>query len=150
MSRTTEVSVTVREVIRLLWEVDSYPCLGNQDWATAARMEAAALEKAATALGSPNDLPEFGLWLRALQRRNLSTDEREEIYWEIQIILPRRSGAVSVISFYNMKSKSATLGLTNTNVLLVARERGQRIDMSKLEDFRPYVIRPIRVTECHT
>ena len=83
MSRTTEVSVTVREVIRLLWEVDSYPCLGNQDWATAARMEAAALEKAATALGSPNDLPEFGLWLRALQRRNLSTDEREEIYWEI-------------------------------------------------------------------
>jgi hypothetical protein len=47
--------VTVREVLRLLWEADSYPRPGNEDWAIAARMEAAAMEKAATAVPSPDD-----------------------------------------------------------------------------------------------
>jgi hypothetical protein len=80
MSRTTEKPVTVREVVRLLWEADSYPRLGNEDWPVAARMEAAALEKAATAVASPDDPPEFGRWLEALCNANLSTNEREEIY----------------------------------------------------------------------
>ena len=79
----TDEPVTVREVVCLLLEADSYPRPGNEDWAIAARMEAAALEKAATAVASPDDPPEFGRWLEALQRRDLPVDEREEIYWAI-------------------------------------------------------------------
>jgi hypothetical protein len=79
----TEAGVTVREVVRLLLEADSYPRMGNEDWPVAARMEAAALEKAATAVASPDDPPEFARWLEALQRRDLSVNEREEIYWAI-------------------------------------------------------------------
>ena len=79
----TEARITVREALRLLWEADSYPRLGNEDWAVATRTEAAALEKAATAVASPDDPPEFGRWLQALQRRDLSVSEREEIYWSI-------------------------------------------------------------------
>ena len=78
----TEGRVTVREVLRLLLEADSYPCPGNEDWAVAARMEAAALAKAETAVASPDDPPEFALWLQALRRRpKLPLNEREEIYW---------------------------------------------------------------------
>ena len=35
----TPAPVTAREVLRLLWEADSYPRPGNEDWAIAARME---------------------------------------------------------------------------------------------------------------
>src|ERR1700731_1785944 len=80
---TSEGTVTVREVLRLLLEADSYPRVGNEDWATAARMETAALEKAATALASPDDPPEFARWLEGLRNPSLSADEREQIYWAI-------------------------------------------------------------------
>ena len=33
----TEAAITVREVLRLLLEADSYPCLGNDDWRVADR-----------------------------------------------------------------------------------------------------------------
>jgi hypothetical protein len=79
----TEAKVTVREGIRLLLETDSYPRMGNEDWPVAAGMKAAALAKAATAVSSPDDPPEFGRWLEALQRRDVSVNEREEIYWAI-------------------------------------------------------------------
>jgi hypothetical protein len=60
-----EPTITVREVLRLLLEADSYPRLGNEDWAVAARMEAAALKKAVTAAASSDDPPEFGVgWKR--------------------------------------------------------------------------------------
>jgi hypothetical protein len=75
--------ITAREVLRLLLEADSYPCLANEDWPVAARMEEAAIEKGATAVASPDDPPEFGRWLEALQRRDLSVNDREEIYWAI-------------------------------------------------------------------
>jgi hypothetical protein len=55
----------------------------NEDWPVAARMEAAALEKAATAVASPDDPPEFGRWLEALRNGGLTTNAREEIYWAI-------------------------------------------------------------------
>ena len=81
--KLSEGTVTVREVLRLLLEADSYPRVGNEDWATAARMETAALEKAVTALASPDDPPEFARWLEGLQNPKLTVDEREEIYWAI-------------------------------------------------------------------
>ena len=46
-------------------------------------MEAAALEKAATAIASPDDPPEFARWLEALQKPDLSVNDREEIYCAI-------------------------------------------------------------------
>ena len=49
----------------------------------AARMEAAALEKAATAVASPDDPLEFARWLEGLRNPDLSADEREGIYWAI-------------------------------------------------------------------
>jgi hypothetical protein len=78
-----EQIITVREVLRLLWEADSYPRPGNEDWAIAAAMEEAALAKAPAAVASPDDPPEFAEWLKALQRTDLSVNEREEIYWAI-------------------------------------------------------------------
>jgi hypothetical protein len=41
----TEARITVREVVRLLLEADSYPRLGNEDWPVAAHMEAAAIRR---------------------------------------------------------------------------------------------------------
>jgi hypothetical protein len=79
----SEPAMTVREVLRLLLEADSYPCPGNEDWAVAARMEKEALREAETAVASPNDPPEFARWLEALQRDDLSVNEREEIFWAI-------------------------------------------------------------------
>ena len=78
--RMTEASITVREVLRLLLEADSHPRLGNEDWRVADRMEAEALEKADTAVPSPDDPPEFGRWLEILLSPNLRNPEREEIY----------------------------------------------------------------------
>jgi hypothetical protein len=77
------VKITVREALRLLWEADSYPRLGNADWPEAARMEAEALRKAETAVASPDDPPEFARWLEALQNRDLPMDDREEIHCAI-------------------------------------------------------------------
>ena len=79
----SEQTVTVREVLRLLLEADSYPCLGNEDWAIAAGMEALALENAKNAVASADDPPQFGQWLEALQREDLPVNECEEIYWAL-------------------------------------------------------------------
>jgi hypothetical protein len=77
-------TITVRDVLRLLLEADSYPRIGNGDWPAAARMEAAALAKAAVAVAGPDDPPQFAQWLAALQRPGLTLDGREEINWAIQ------------------------------------------------------------------
>jgi len=77
-------TITVREVLRLLWEADSYPCDGNHDWVVAAHMETEALAKAATAVPAPDDPPEFKVWLETLQKPGVSFDEREETYGAIQ------------------------------------------------------------------
>jgi hypothetical protein len=76
-------TITVREVMRLLWEADCYPRIGNADWAVAAGMEADALGKAQRAVAAPDDPPEFARWLEALQNGDASADDREEIYWAI-------------------------------------------------------------------
>jgi hypothetical protein len=54
-------------------------------------METAALvEKAATAVASPEDPPEFGRWLEALRKPALTSNEQEEIYWAIHELFCRR------------------------------------------------------------
>lgn len=49
----TAGTVTVREALRLLWEADRYPILGNADWRASDRL------KAALAVPSPDDPLEF-------------------------------------------------------------------------------------------
>jgi hypothetical protein len=76
-------AITVRDVLRLLWEADCYPRIGNHDWVVAAAMEDEALAKAVFAKPSPDDPPEFAVWLAALRCRDLSVGDREEIYWAL-------------------------------------------------------------------
>jgi hypothetical protein len=74
-----QAPITVREALRLMWEADSYPILGNEDWRVAERMESEALERAATAVQGPDDPPEFAAWIAALRNPKLSADERDDI-----------------------------------------------------------------------
>ena len=76
---TTEAPITVREVLRLLLDADSYPRLGNHDWREADLLEAEALQKARTAEPCPDDPPEFGRWLTSLRDPHLPNDERGDI-----------------------------------------------------------------------
>jgi hypothetical protein len=48
-----QAPITVREALRLMWEADRYPILGNGDWRVAEGMESEALERAATAVREP-------------------------------------------------------------------------------------------------
>jgi hypothetical protein len=73
-------TITVRDVLRLLWEADCYPRIGNHDWVVGAAMEEEALGKAATAVPSSDDPPGFMVWLSTLTGPDLSVTEREEIY----------------------------------------------------------------------
>jgi len=77
-------TITVREALRLLWEADCNPCIGNADWAVAAALTDEALANAKFATPSADDPPEFAVWLAALRNPDLSVDEREEIYWALR------------------------------------------------------------------
>jgi len=74
-----EEPITVREVLRLLWEADHYPILGNEDARTAELLERDAHAKAACAIPLPDDPPEFAQWLACLRNPRLPTNVREEI-----------------------------------------------------------------------
>jgi len=76
-------TITVRDVLRLLWEADCYPRIGNHDWVVARAMEDEALAKAEFATPCPDDPPEFAVWLATLRGRDLSVDQREEVYWAL-------------------------------------------------------------------
>ncbi len=78
---TTEAPISIREVLRLLWEADSYPQLGNEDNRVADRLEREALAKAKHAVPSPDDPPEFSNWLAVLHDRSLPNDDRETVMW---------------------------------------------------------------------
>jgi hypothetical protein len=71
--------ITVREPLSLLWEADRYPILGDHDAREALALEADAIGKAATAVPSADDPPEFASWLTALRDRSLPNDDREAI-----------------------------------------------------------------------
>jgi hypothetical protein len=73
-------TVTVREVLALLLAADDYPRQNNADWDGARELETSALAKGEGAIGSPDDPPEFRVWLDALRRPGIQNDEREAIY----------------------------------------------------------------------
>ena len=79
---------TVREVLRLLFEADSYPCICNTDWTHADELRAIAVAKARTAIDEPGDPPQLRSWLNELIRPNLDPDRRDEIYDEVGVHIP--------------------------------------------------------------
>ena len=79
VARHAAAPLTVREALRLFWEADRYPVLGNQDWREAAALEKEACARAMTAAASPDDPPEFAGWIAALRDPKLPNDKREDI-----------------------------------------------------------------------
>ncbi len=71
--------IGVREALRLIWEADTYPVLGNEDRRHAIILEREARERAAMATPSPDDPPEFGRWLAELCSERLAPARRDEI-----------------------------------------------------------------------
>ena len=80
----TATSISVREVLRLLLEADSYPRQSNTDWRQADKMEVAALAQVDGAIESPSDPAESRRWLDALRNPNTGADEREDVYLAIR------------------------------------------------------------------
>jgi hypothetical protein len=76
--------ITVREVLRLFWEADHYPILGNADARDAFALDLEARAKAAHAMPSSDDPPEFAQWLGTLLKLRLANDEREAVYSAIR------------------------------------------------------------------
>lgn len=76
---TDAAALTVHQAIRLIWEADRYPILGNEDWRAASALERDALTKAAQALSCPGDLPEFADWLAMLRDQSISNHDREAV-----------------------------------------------------------------------
>ena len=71
--------MTVRDVLLLVLKADHYPILGNEDVPVMISMEQEALQKAETAVSSPDDPPEFARWLETLRKPGLGNDERDEV-----------------------------------------------------------------------
>ena len=74
---TEGAPVSVRGVLRLLWQADSYPHLGNGDEREYRRLMEDAL--AARAPPSSDDPPEFAQWLATLCDPGTSNDARDEV-----------------------------------------------------------------------
>lgn len=70
-------AITVREALRLFREADRYPIRGNEDLRPALSLEKEARARAATAIPSPDDPPEFARWLATLLDRSAPEPERE-------------------------------------------------------------------------
>ncbi len=80
---SVDTPLSLRDALHGIWQADKYPILGNEDWRVAARLDAEALERAATAVMSPGDRPEFAEWIAALRDPKLPTRERDEIMYAI-------------------------------------------------------------------
>jgi len=70
---------TIQQVLRLLWEADRYPHLGNEDNRVVALLEKEAFALACHAVPSLGDPPEFAKWLSLLQDQKLSADAHDTI-----------------------------------------------------------------------
>ncbi len=78
--------ISLREALHGIWRADKYPILGNEDWAVGARLDREALERAATAVPTADDKPEWAQWLAALRGANLSGSRRDEIMYAIHAL----------------------------------------------------------------
>jgi hypothetical protein len=78
-----DTKITAQEVLRLFWEAYKYPIIGNEDLRISVRMENEALGKASIAVSCPNDPPEFKEWLERLQNPKITSDEKDQVYWDI-------------------------------------------------------------------
>lgn len=76
---TERAPVSVRGVLRLLWQTDSYPHLGNGDEREYQRLMDEALASAALAAPSLDDPPEFTQWLATLCDPKTSNDARDAV-----------------------------------------------------------------------
>jgi hypothetical protein len=92
----TDTVITVRDILRLLLQADSYPCLGNGDWRVCDLMEADALKLAVRALSSPDDPPEFGRWMKIVLKPGVSRLEREEVYCALHDFFDEADSNVSL------------------------------------------------------
>ena len=76
--QATDPPLTLRAALRGIWEADKYPIRGNEDWRVAARLDAEALEKAASAVPTSDDPPEFARWIATLRDPQVPRDVREQ------------------------------------------------------------------------
>lgn len=79
MGDTNAAPLTVYQALRLIWEADCYPILGNEDWRAAEALERDALARAARAVPGPGDRAEFVDWLAVLQNPSISNPGRESV-----------------------------------------------------------------------
>jgi hypothetical protein len=71
--------LTRQEALRLIWQADCYPILGNEDWKASAILAEEALAKAEHAIAGPDDPPGYALMLAALRNPKLHADDRDDI-----------------------------------------------------------------------
>jgi hypothetical protein len=71
--------ITVREALRLFWDAERYPMRGNEDRHHVIALDEEARERAAVAIPSPDDPPEFGVWLTELMDRKILENRHDEI-----------------------------------------------------------------------
>jgi hypothetical protein len=84
--------LSLREALRGIWQADKYPILGNEDWAVGARLDAEALERAATASAAADDAPEWAEWIAALRDPQLPGSLREGIMYAIHDLFEPEEG----------------------------------------------------------
>lgn len=72
--------ISVRAVLELLLDADRYPRYNAHDWREADLREKEALQKAETAIGSPDDPPEFESWLAALRAPGATSETRHTVF----------------------------------------------------------------------
>ena len=87
---------TLREALRGIWLADKYPIHSNEDWRVAAILDAEALEKAASAVASPDDPPEFAKWIAALRDPQPLSDERDQIMFALHDLFSSESQLASI------------------------------------------------------
>lgn len=78
---TTAELISVREALCLFLQAYQYPHLGNEDQREAMLLEEEARAKAADAVPSPDDPPEFKVWLNVLMNPASRNDELETVYF---------------------------------------------------------------------
>lgn len=73
--------ISVREALGLFLQAYQYPQLGNEDQREAILLEEEARAKAADAVPSKDDPPEFKMWMNVLMNPASRVDELETVYF---------------------------------------------------------------------